>query len=148
MALVEKLFPSAREHLVTLQRAAHVTEAAALLSDRRRHLVVVCDPVGAMVGVVARRDIVREVSHCLGCACTMACGAIMTSDIVACHPSDALELVWRMMADKGLRNIPIVDEARRPLGVATARETAALMLREAEYDQATIMEYVMSIGYR
>lgn len=148
MIVVEKLFPTARKYLLILPGDARVTEAAALLGDKTRHLVVVCDTLGTMIGVVARSDIVREVSHCLGYACRMACRTIMTKEVVACRPADPLEGVWSAMIEKGLRRIPIVDELRHPLGLATARDTAQMMLLDVEYDQTVMKDYVMNMGYR
>lgn len=148
MLLVERLFPTARERLVTLGGEAHVKEAAALLADRKYRLVVVCDQDQRMIGVVARRDIVRELSHCLGYACTMACSAIMTTDVIVCRSGDALDGLWKTMAERGLRSVPIVDDLRHPLGVATAPDIAEIMLSEVEYDQNVMKEYVMSVGYR
>lgn len=148
MIHVEKLFPAAQERLLTLGADAHVTEAATILGDTTHHLVVVCDVGGSMIGVVTRTDIVREVSHCHGCACTMACRMIMTTQVVSCLPKDSLNQVWATMKDKALHSVPIVDEARRPLGLVSARDAFEMMLSEAEYEEAMMKEYVMCTGYR
>lgn len=62
MTLVEKIIPVARERLVTVRDDAPLTEAAKFLDGRHINLVVVCDKGGAMVGIITRTDIVRQIS--------------------------------------------------------------------------------------
>jgi CBS domain-containing protein len=66
MILVEKIVPVARERLVTVKENALLTEAARFLDGGHINLVVVCDKGGAMVGIVTRTDVVRQMSICQG----------------------------------------------------------------------------------
>ncbi len=81
MLTVERLLPIARERLTAMSENTPVTGAAALLGDESRHMVVMCDDQGRISGIVTRTDIVREVSHCLGCACTIACKSMAVKQL-------------------------------------------------------------------
>ena len=82
MISVEKIVPVARERLVTVRDDAPLTEAARFLDGRHINLVVVCDKGGAMVGIVTRTDIVRQMALCQGCGCNAVVGTVMTKDML------------------------------------------------------------------
>lgn len=78
MIRIKSLLPAVSRRLLVIVDDQRLTEAAALLSDGIRHMAVVCDRDGVMVGVVTRTDIVRQIQHCDGCACTTACNMVMS----------------------------------------------------------------------
>jgi CBS-domain-containing membrane protein len=49
--------PDARSRLFLIEDGRPLTDAASLLADTTRHMVVVCNRTGTMVGVVTRTDI-------------------------------------------------------------------------------------------
>jgi CBS domain-containing protein len=61
MILIERVLPIARHRLVTIGADALLTEAAELLFAPRRRMVAVCNPVGVMIGVITRTDIIRQI---------------------------------------------------------------------------------------
>jgi len=148
MILVEKIVPVARERLVTVRDDAPLTEAARFLDGRHINLIVVCDKGGAMVGVVTRTDVVRQMSLCKGCGCTAGAATVMTKDVTYCCPSDSLQDVWSIMKERKLLHVPIVDKDLRPLGVINARDALLVLLEESEHEATLMRDYVMGIGYR
>jgi CBS domain-containing protein len=51
------------------------------------------------------------------------------------------------MKERRLKNIPIVDQDGRPLGVLNARDALEALLEEVEYEEILLREYVMCVGY-
>lgn len=146
---VERILPVARERLVTIRDDALLTNAARLLEGRHINLVVACDNGAAMVGVVTKTDIVRQMSHCQGSGCTAAVVAtVMTKDVTYCRPGDLLHDVWTIMKERSLLHVPIVGEDSRPLGVINARDALLALLEESEHEEALLRDYVMGVGYR
>jgi predicted transcriptional regulator len=41
----------------------------------------------------------------------------MTRTVVHCKPNDVLQNVWSIMKDRGLKNLPVLDQDLRPIGV-------------------------------
>jgi CBS domain-containing protein len=145
--LVEILLPAAREHLATVGDDASVIQAAKLLGGAHINLVVVCNSEGVMIGVLSRRDVARQVSHCQGSGCTTAVSSVMTREIVACSPRDRLRDVWSIMKNRGLRHIPIVDKGSKPLGIIYARDALQTLLTEVQDEQELLRDYVTCAGY-
>jgi CBS domain-containing protein len=145
--LVERLLPAARKRLVTIEDDAALIDAAKLLRGPQTDLVVVCGCDKLLAGVVTKSDVVRQISHCQGCSCTMAVSAVMTRAVTFCRPSDWLQDVWSIMKERGLKNVPIVDRESRPRGVLNARDALQVLLEEVEDEELLLRDYVMGIGY-
>jgi len=143
---VERLLPAAREKLVTIADGAPLTEAANFL-HKGTDLVIVCDSAGLVAGVITKTDVVSQMSRCRGASCTMAASLAMTRGVVVCRPGDLLQDVWKQMKERSLKNIPVVDQASRPLGVLHARDILQILLKESENEESMLRDYVMGVGY-
>ena len=109
---------------------------------------MVCDDSGRMTGVISKTDVVGRISHCTGCSCTMAAADVMTKEVAFCRPGDGMRDVWSVIKERGLKNLPVVDENSMPLGVLNARDVLQAALDEVEYEEQLLCDYVMCVGYR
>ncbi|AGK56296.1 signal-transduction protein [Hyphomicrobium denitrificans 1NES1] len=46
-----------------------------------------------------------------------------------------------------IKNLPIIDEVSKPLGVLTAQDVFQQLLSEVENEETLLRDYVMSVGY-
>lgn len=137
-----------RKRLVMVADDAPLMDAAKCLLDPNIGLVVVGRSDGSLAGVVTKTDVVRQIGHCQGSACTTNASIVMTATVTLCHPGDWLRDVWSIMKERGLKNIPVVDQDSRPIGVLNVRDALEILLKEAEDDEALLRDYVMCVGYR
>ena len=146
--LVSSIDAATRSRLAVVGDGALLLEVARLLSDTQISLVVVCDAVGAMVGVITKTNIVRQIGHCGGAACTSTAAEIMTRDVTFCSETDCLPDVLSMMQARGFVHVPVVDAQRKPFGVVNARDALRELWAEGQYEDALLRDYVMGVGYR
>ncbi|MBK7718780.1 MAG: CBS domain-containing protein [Simplicispira sp.] len=144
---VASLSATTRSRLATISRQALLLEAAQRLSETHIGLVVVCEPGGAMSGVIGKSDIVRQIGHCAGSACHTLASNLMTKDVIYCQPTDLLSDVLDLMQKRGLVHVPVLDPEGRPVGVVNARDALRAMVAEGQYEQALLFDYVMGVGY-
>lgn len=144
---VEELLPKARERLVTITDDALLIEAAKQL-QAETELVIVCNSEGVLVGVITKTDIVKQISECQGASGIAQAAPVMTRDVLLCQANDMLDDVWTRMKERGLKNVPVVDQESRPLGLLHARDILQVLLNESESDEASLRDYVMGVGYR
>ncbi len=85
-----------------------------------------------MVGVMTKTDIVGQIGRCMGAGCTARVDSVMNRDVTYCRTNEILLDVWSVMRERGLQRVPILDEARRPLGIIYAREALQALLSEPE----------------
>ncbi len=145
--LVERMLAAAQKRLVTIEDDVPLINAAKLLGDLHTDLVVVCGSDKLLAGVISKTDIVRRMSDCQGSGCTTSTSTVMTRTVILCHPSDLLHDIWLIMKERGLKNIPVVDQDSRPLGVINARDALEALLEEVEYEEILLRDYVMCVGY-
>ena len=146
--LVSSIDSVARSRLVTIDASATLVDAARTLSDTQISLVVVCDAAGVMSGVITKTDLVRQIGHCGGSACTRQAAEVMTRDVAFCRPADCLSEVLALMRERGFVHIPVVDEAVNPIGVVNARDALRELLAQEKYEESLLRDYVMGVGYR
>jgi CBS domain-containing protein len=107
------------------RRAAVTATADTCLADvaklmRKEHVgsVVVVDiDSGKPVGIVTDRDIVVEVVAARLDPGTMTAGEVMTESPVVAHADDDVWWALKVMRDRGVRRLPIVDAADRVTGM-------------------------------
>lgn len=76
-----------------------------------------------------------------------AASDVMTRTVVYCRHGDLLRDVLLIMKERLLRNIPVLDQGSRPIGVLSARDALETLLEEVEYEEVLLREYVMCVGY-
>jgi predicted transcriptional regulator len=139
MLISDEILSAARVGLVNLVDDATLIEAAALLSAGT-DLIVVCGPDGTLAGVITKTDIVAQICVCNGSACTIAASTVMSREVALCRATDRLEDIADLVKKRGLKNVPIVDDQNRPVGLLTARDVLRALLRDAEYDEALLID--------
>ena len=146
--LVGRMLPAALQKLVIVRVATPLLEVAQLLGRKEANLVLVCNSDDRLVGVIAKTDIVRQMSRSDGMSCRKTAANIMTRDVAFCRPSDFLTDVWSLMKERGLKHIPLIDSDGRVAGLLIARDVLEALLEDSEYEEELLRDYVFGLGYR
>ncbi|MBB5701233.1 CBS domain-containing protein [Ochrobactrum daejeonense] len=123
-----------------------IQAAALVLSRPGIGLVVVCSTDGCMQGVLSKSNIVRHTARSASTA--FPASQLMIRPIVKCRPQDDLHDVWKIMCERGLQNMPVVDERDVPTGIVNIRDTLKSLLEQEEMQEQMLFNYVAGIGYR
>jgi len=138
---------AARARLVLIAEDAELIDAAKFLTSGT-DIIVVHDHKGVVQGVVTKTDVVRQMSICQGAACHCVVSTVMTRDIVVCHGCEILQDVSQKMKARHLKNIVVVDETNRPVGLLSARSILRVLLGDAQHEEEQLIDYVSGVGYR
>jgi len=148
LAKVARLLPVARTRLEVIEVGATVVEAARRLQSGNE-LLVACTIDARMAGVVSKSDVISCFAAATGSDCLRrVVSAVMRRDVVSCVAEEDLHAVWLRMKTSGLKNIPVLNDDARPLGLLSARDTLELILEGTEEEETLMRDYVMGIGYR
>jgi len=147
-ARVSALEAVARSRLLTVGTDALLVEVAALLSNAQISVVVVCDAAGLTIGTITETVLVRQLGLGQADFFTTTAANVMTREITACAPDDALSEVLAMMHTRGLIHVLVVDPANKPLGVLNARDGLRTLLAAGNQEEELLRNYVMGIGYQ
>lgn len=128
--------------VATASADSSVQEAAALLRDGDIGIIPIVDSEGVLVGVLTDRDIVvRAVADGLDITSTRV-GEIMTRELFTASPDDFVFQAVRMMGEKQVRRIPIVESDGKLVGILSMADVALEM--EDEREIAETLEEISS----
>jgi CBS domain-containing protein len=82
------------------------------------------------VGMVTDRDVVVEVVAAGARPDTLRVGEIMAPDVATVRESEGVFETVRYMRDKGVRRMPVVDQAGGLIGIVTLDDLLALLAEE------------------
>jgi CBS domain-containing protein len=144
--IVEDLRISTSRRLAAIAATATVRIAASALSQLHVGLLVVCNADGTVAGVVSNSDLVRHLAAEGHANTSLPC--VMTTDILACSLRDSVRDIWQEMADRRVKNAPVLNAHRRPVGVLDVRDALEALLKEEQLREQQLVNYVAGIGYR
>ena len=97
----------------------------ASVQDAALHMAefdVGCVVVGSedeLVGILTDRDIILRVVVDAKPAASVRVGEVMSSSLFTCRSDDSLDDVFRMMEEKQIRRMPVLDESGKAVGIVT-----------------------------
>lgn len=124
----------------TANREMTLQEVAILLRDGDMGSLPIVED-GKLVGIVTDRDIVvRAIAE--GKDVATKIGDVMTTEIFSVKPSDYVFEAIRLMGDKQIRRIPVVEESGELAGIISMADIALEM--EDEREIAETLEEISS----
>ena len=118
-----------KQEIMTAPSTMTVSEAARLMKDHNSGALMVCDKKH-LVGVFTERDALFRVTA-EGCdPKTTLLADVMTRNPRTIGPNKRLGHALHMMYEGGFRNVPVVDEKGRPLGMVSAHNALGPELKE------------------
>ena len=121
-----------------------VSDAAAMLSERRIGSLVVSEDGRRAVGILSERDIVREIGR-RGPGCLKEdVRALMTKDLVTCEKADRADSVLEKMTKGRFRHMPVLD-GEEMVGLITLGDVVKYRLEEVKMEKDALEGMIM--GY-
>ena len=103
---------------VALPPSATVEDVVGTMREHRIGCVLVVD-ADRLLGIITERDILLKVgAGQLG----LPVREFMTADPEVLHPDDPIVYALNKMSVGGFRHVPLVDEARRPVGIVSVKD--------------------------
>jgi CBS domain-containing protein len=114
------------KNLVTVYTDSTVEEVVKNMVDYDVECVPVVDAEGVLQGLITFRDIVMKVIYPLTKTRESKVEKIMSKSLVTCNPDYTVLDVAKIMKNKHLRRIPVVDAKNKLVGLVTDFDLALL----------------------
>lgn len=144
--LVRHLQPTTSTRLATVDQHTELQSAALLFARQGVGLVVICDGDGRAAGVLSKSDLIRHLATAKSNEARVT--MLMSKPVVSCTLDDPLHSVWRMMTQRNLQNIPVLDRSTKPVGILDIRDALKALLEQEELQEHMLTDYITGIGYR
>lgn len=119
---------------------ATVFEAIAAMADKGVGALLVLDE-GRLAGIVSERDYTRKVILKGRSSREELVEEIMTRDVVTCSPEHTVEEAMRLMTDRRIRHLPVVD-GHRVAGVVSIGDLVKWTISLQEETIAHLTNYI------
>lgn len=110
--------------VVTCRPTDSLHFAAKLMWEHDCGAIPVIDDTGKLVGIVTDRDICMATYTQGKAPQAIAVTEAMAKQVFSGRFNDSLESLERLMSDKQIRRIPIVDGNQRPIGIVSMNDIA------------------------
>jgi CBS domain-containing protein len=127
--------------VVTVTPETTIRQLLAVLADHNIGACVVCSD-RAIEGIVSERDVVRRL-HADGPAVAVenTVGAIMTTDVTVCAPSDPVEHILGVMTERRIRHLPVVEDGRL-VGIVSIGDLVKHRIDQLTFERDQLEGYV------
>ena len=133
-------------HLITIRSDDTVEAAIRKLVDNKIGAMPVCDDKGNLIGIISERDLLKECAQRAKSIGKTTIKDIMTRNVVIGIPEDDLDYVMDIMAQKGIRHLPIMDGPKLE-GMISIRDVVDIQLEKSKAEARFLNDYI-SGGYR
>jgi len=118
---------------VTAPAEMFVQEAARVMTLRRIGAMMVVED-GVLVGIFTERDALNRVVAESMDARTTTLAEVMTRDPKTISPEATFNSALELMHDGRFRHVPVVDAAKRPIGMISVRDAMGPELESFVYE--------------
>lgn len=133
--------------LETLPLDATVRDVVERLTARNIGAIVIEGAEGTLAGIVSERDVVRELASAGPSVLDVAVSVVMTGDVETCTPETNTEELMRLMTERRIRHVPVVDGAWQLIGIVSIGDVVKWQLDELSMEAQQLADYVRGGRY-
>jgi CBS domain-containing protein len=141
--LIEHILHRKGRQVTTIAADATVAEAVALLQERNIGALVVTDD--GVAGMLSERDVVRALADPERAAGVLdqVVSELMTTVVATCGPRATVDELMRLMTDRRIRHIPVLDEGEL-VGIVSIGDVVKSRIDELQTETDTLHDYLAS----
>ncbi len=128
--------------VLTISGDKKVSEAAAMLSQRRIGSLVVSTDGKKADGILSERDIVREIGQRGSICLEDTVADMMTRNVITCEPTDRVDDILEQMTAGRFRHMPVVTDGEL-VGIVTLGDVVKFKLEEVKMEKTALEGMIM-----
>jgi CBS domain-containing protein len=133
-------------HPVTCLPTDSLHEAARLMWDRDVGCLPVVDSDRRVLGILTDRDIAISAFARDQRLSEIPATVAMADQVYTCNGDDPIELAAHIMADKGVRRLPVVDADGRVVGIISLDDLAAAAVTSPDASSRAVASALATIS--
>jgi CBS domain-containing protein len=97
--------------------------------------------IGAVVGIVSERDVVRHLRQYGPDLLRRPVGEIMSGVAVTCRPEDPVDVLAALMTNNRVRHVPVLDNGRL-VGIVSIGDVVKIRMEELQDERQQLQAYI------
>src|SRR5712691_8363190 len=130
--LVSHILREKGREVLGIAPAASLAEAARVLTKNR---------IGALIGIISERDIVRAVAEEGAAALALAVESRMTKEVATCEETDTIAEIMETMTRCRFRHMPVVEDDA-VIGIVSIGDVVKTRIAETLREAQALKEYI------
>jgi CBS domain-containing protein len=131
MLLVKHLLARKGTHIWSIDAREPVLAAIRMMAERGVGALPVLDG-GRLAGIVSERDYARKVILLGRASADTPVSQIMSSPVVTVGPDEPVRRCMRIMTDRRIRHLPVVDPSGAMVGVISIGDLVSAVIEEQQ----------------
>lgn len=140
MRISDVLGAKPSQEVVTIAPEAGVRDLVAALAEHNVGALIVSSDGSTVEGIVSERDVVRHL-HSEGTVVNNTVSAIMTTDVETCAPDVLLDDLMKVMTDKRIRHVPVVEDGAL-VGIVSIGDVVKHRIDQLQFERDQLDSYV------
>ena len=125
--------------VITIVQTETIEAAAKVLREKKFGSLAVRDRSGKLAGIITERDIIRGIADKGASSLGYRVEDLMTREVKVCKTTDSLKDVMRLMAQRRIRHIPVVENGEL-LGMISSTDVVKYRLEEQASELAVLRD--------
>lgn len=139
--LVKDILSKKGNKVYTITADHTVKDAVEMLAKYNVGALVVVDEKGDPEGILSERDVIRLLSRSYHDIGTVKVSEIMTRNVIVCEKEDDVEYVEKVMVEKRIRHIPVIEN-NRLAGIISIGDVMKSLLKDSQLEIKYLRDYV------
>jgi CBS domain-containing protein len=127
--------------VVTMGPNTTVSEAAAILSEKRIGAIVVVGMENRISGIFTERDVVHAIAKSGGECLNQAVATVMTSKVFRCSEDTTVNELMEMMTSRRFRHVPVETDGKLA-GIISIGDVVKTRIAAVEREAEEIKAYI------
>jgi CBS domain-containing protein len=141
MATVRDILAVKGCQVLSIGPEATVLDAAMLMNEHKVGSLIVMSG-GNVIGIFTERDILQRVVVSRHDPGQILVQDVMTTELVCCQPHTSLQEARGVLKNRRIRHLPVVDEARKLVGLISIGDLNAHEAHDHEFTIHVLQEYI------
>ncbi len=129
--------------VVTVRPGLTIDHLAQRLRAERIGAAIVSEDGASVDGIVSERDIVGALATHGTHTVAMTVGELMTKAVVTCSPDDTISQVAKLMTNRRIRHVPVMDGGRLA-GIVSVGDVVKHRMDELELEANVMRDYAVA----
>ncbi len=139
--LITEILKAKGDVVFTISPGEKVSDAVALLHQRRVGALVVLDDNDKVVGIFSERDVVRAVAADGAEGLSSPVQKVMTRDVIFANQSETVDSLLSRMTDRRIRHLPVCEDGRL-IGLVSIGDLVKSKIAETVAEAQSLKQYI------
>ena len=142
MSTVREVLSVKGHQVHAIPESSSVLEAVTKMHGLKIGCLVVLGENVAPSGMITERDVLRSISTGANDLSNVSVSELMTRSVIVCSLDDAIDKVRSIMKNRYVRQLPVVDDEGKVIGIVSLGDVSAHQIAEETTEIKHLHDYI------